>query len=203
VLKIWSLVDHVLRSRLAQPSFFFLLRSEIRRDKRAIQAVNPSKKVRPRLVIGLSETKRRICLGEGFAPVSRIRHSPSVRNPDAPQFLIDAILDGDDSLESFLALKESGLSTPVWTAETSRQRVAAIRVLLQVDPERFEIWVTSTGDGHFEVLDGNHRLRLARIRGLIEMKVIFFLKSPTIDWTAPRSIFLNRLIDRRKNHSGL
>jgi hypothetical protein len=185
MLRVWSLVDHVLRTRLARPLFFFLLRSEIRRDKRAIQAVNPSKEVRPRLVIGLGETKGRISLGEGFVPVSRIRHSASHRNPDAPQFLIDAILDGDDSLESFLALQESSLSWPYWTAETWRQRVAAIRVLLQVDPERFEIWVAPTGDGHFEVLDGNHRLRLARIRGLIEMKVIFFLNIPSIDWTAP------------------
>jgi hypothetical protein len=203
VNRFWVLINHALRTRPASSLFFLLLRSEIRRSTRAIKAVDPSIVAKPILVTGLSETKRRIYLGEGFVPVSRVRHTSNQRDLDAPQFLIDAILEGGDALESFLTRQESNPCKPYWTTEYSKQRLASTRALQQIDPQNFVIWVAPTDNGHFEVIDGNHRLRLAYIRGLIEIKVIFFLNSPSIDWANPRSFFLNRLIDLRKNHSGL
>ena len=196
----WTLIDRALRTRLAVPIFFLLLAKEISRDTRAIQAFRLSTPVQPRLVNGLSEGKKRISLGEGFLPLARIRHSSTQRAPDADQFLVDAILEGGDAVDSFLACQELDPSKPYWTAAYSRQRVAAINVLRQADPESFVIWVTPADNGLFEVIDGNHRLRLAQIWGLTDMKVIFFLNIPSIDWNAPRSIFLNRLIDCPKNH---
>lgn len=194
----WALIDRALRSRLAVPLFFLLLVEGIRRDTRAIQAFRLSTPVQPRLVSWLSEGKKRISLAEGFVPVKKIRHSSNQREPDADQFIVDAIREGGDSLASFLAGQELNTSKPYWTAAHSRERVAAINVLLQAEPETIVIWVAPTDDGQVEVVDGNHRLRVAQIRGLTEMKVIFFVNVPSIDWATPRLIFLNRLIDRDK-----
>ncbi len=196
----WALIDRALRSRLAVPLFFLLAVEEVRRDKRAIQAFRLSTTVQPRLVNGVSTGKKRISLAEGFVPVVRIRHSSNQRGPDADQLIVDAILEGGDSLDSFLARQELCPSKPYWTAAHSRERVAAINVLLEADPESLVIWVTPTDDGEVEVIDGNHRLRFAQIRGATEMKVVFFLNDTSIDWGAPRSFFLNRLADRRSNH---
>jgi len=196
----WALSDRALRTRLAVPLFFLLLVEEIRRDTGAIQPFRLSTPVRPRLVNGLSEGKKRISLAEGFAPVAGIRHTSTQSGPNADQRIVDAILEGRDALDSFLARQELDPSKPYWTAAYSRERVAATHVLLRADAESLAISVTPTDNGQIEVIDGNHRLRLAQIRGLTEMKVIFFLNIPSIDWKAPRSIFLNRLVDRRKNH---
>ena len=196
----WRLVDSALKSRLATPLFFMLFAEEIRRDTLAIQAFRLSTPVQPRLVRGLSEGKKRIYLAEGFVPVIKIRHSSNQREPDANQFIVDTIREGGGALASFLAGQELNASKPYWTPAYSRERVAAINVLLRAEPETFLIWVAPTDDGTVEVVDGNHRLRVAQIRGLTEIRVIFFLNVPSIDWKAPRSIFLNRLIDCPKNH---
>ena len=196
----WALIDRALRTRLAHPFFFLLLVEEIQRDIRAIQAFRLSTQVRPRLVNGLREGRKRISLAEGFVPVAGIRNTSTQSGPNADQLIVDAILEGRDALGSFLARQELDPSKPYWTAAYSNERVAATNVLSRVDPKSFVIWVTPADNGEVEVIDGNHRLRLAQISGLTEIKVIFFLNIPSIDWKAPRSIFLNRLVDRRKDH---
>ena len=195
----WALIDRFLRTRLGRPLFFYLLVEEIQRDIRAIQAFRLSTQVWPRLVNGLREEKKRISLAEGFVPVVGIRNSSTQSGPNADQLIVDAILEGGDALGSFLARQELDASKPYWTAAYSNERVAAINVLRRVDPKSFVIWVTPADNGEVEVIDGNHRLRLVQISGLTEMKVIFFLNVPSIDWRAPRSIFLNRLVNCRKN----
>jgi hypothetical protein len=171
-----------------------LLGSEIRHCRNAIEAVSQSTVVTPRIVNGLGESKKRISLGEGFVPVSRIRHSPGLGEPDATQFLIDAILEGPDATRSFLSR-----SMPNETAAQGAKRVAVVKNLMQADPEGFIIWVAPTDDLQFEVLDGNHRLRLAQIWNLKEMKVTFFVNIPSLDWSRPSSFFLGRLVDSRKS----
>jgi hypothetical protein len=196
--KLWVRVDYALRTRFASHLFFILLRREIRHYRNAIKAVRPSTAVRPRLVPAVNETRRRISLGEGLVPVSIMRNSFSQRDTDADQFLIDAILEGGDGLESFLTRQELNPSKPRWTPDYSKERVAVIRTLLHADAEDFVIWVMPTDDGHFCIIDCNHRFRLAQIRRLRVMKVIFFLPIPSIDWSKPRSFFLDRLIGVRK-----
>ena len=195
---VWGVVDGFLRTRPAHLLFFALLSSEIRRSARAIKFVSPSTQTKPRLVMGLSENKRRISLGEGRVPISLIKHNHTRRTRAADQLIVDAFLESRDALELFLHQQESNRSKPYWDVEYSQLRVGTVERLLQVNTQDFVIWVIPSENGYFEVIDGDHRLRIARIRGLEEIRVVFFLAVPSIDWGSPKSTFLTRLSVHRK-----
>ena len=198
---LWDLVDRALRARPARLLFIVLFLPEILECRRAIKKVSPTTVITPRIVNGHGEWKKRICLGTGKIATALIRHNHTRRGPDADQLIVDATNESADTFQSFSLRQQANHAKPYWTEDYGAQRAVIAKQLMEVPTEHFVIWVTPDTDGSFEVIDGDHRLRIAEIRGDNEMNVMFFIKGFSIDWNKPSGVFLGKFLDRKRQHS--
>jgi hypothetical protein len=202
----WRFVDRALRTRAAAPWFFVLYRSEISSALDSLRAAFPllvltrRLKRTPNFKHHINRNRSRLCISaETRFAVSEIQFDHDRRNPDADQFLVDAVRLGGKPLRDFLSRQETNPAKPYWTPEYSKSRVAAVKALLRANPRDFVISVGLTDKKEVLIIDGHHRLRVAQLRGVGEITVVFGVRGiPTIDWDNPRTFFLGRLDKKKK-----